>query len=126
VQAGVFSAVSAVTEEAFIRDLGGGLSAAIGDVEATDRADTIDGIPKRPKGLFQAKSEGADHPGGDDCDPGYAICYVQSVKSSHFSPLGARFLVAFQTEAFYTMSPKGENSSSEVRRLSVGIHSAAI
>jgi hypothetical protein len=27
-------------------------------------------------------------------------------------------LVAFQIEAFYTMSPKGENSSSEVRRLS--------
>ena len=30
-------------------------------------------------------------------------------------------LVAFQIEAFYTMSPKGENSSSEVRRLSHGM-----
>jgi hypothetical protein len=35
-------------------------------------------------------------------------------------------LFAFQIEALYTMSPKGENSSSEVRRLSLGVHSAAI
>jgi RNA recognition motif-containing protein len=35
-------------------------------------------------------------------------------------------LIAFQIEALYTVSPKGENSSSEVRRLSLGVHSAAI
>jgi hypothetical protein len=125
-QAGVFPAVSGVGQEAFVRDLGGGLAAAISDVEASNRADAIGGIAQGRKRLFQPEPKRANHSCCNDYHPGASICSVQNVKSSHTRPFLPAILVAFETEALYTMSPKGENSSLEVRRLSVGIHSTAI
>jgi hypothetical protein len=126
VEAGAFSPVSVVIPEGLVRDLSRGLATAIGDVEASDRTDAIGAITQAAKGLFQPKAERANHAGGDDRNPREGVYSVQCVKSLHGGLTGPRFLVAFQTEALYTMSPKGENSSSEIRRLSVGIHSAAI
>ena len=125
-QAGVLSAVSAVGEEAFVRDLGGGLAAATSDVEASNRSDAIGGIAQGRKRLFQPEPKRANYPRCNDCHPWASIYSVQSVKYSHTRPFLPAILVAFETEALYTMSPKGENSSLEVRRLSVGIHSTAI
>src|SRR5258708_40208838 len=43
-----------------------------------------------------------------------------------FAPFPAAILIAFQIQSPYTVSPKGENSSSEVRQLSLRRCSGAI
>jgi hypothetical protein len=98
--------------------LAGRLAPAIANVEGGDRGYAIGGLLKAAAGFFEAKTEGADNAAGHDSHPASRTCFAKSVKTPHVSLVSPAILFAFQTEALYTMTPKGENSSSEVRRLS--------
>src|SRR6266496_2926781 len=81
------------------------------------RAARVSSRPK-PRGLITPAATTATRTG--------ALFPRKSLNLTTSVPICLAILVAFQTEAPYTMCPKGENSSSEVRRLSPEIHSAAI
>ena len=113
-------------EEPLIRDLSRSFAATIRDVEAGDRGYAVPGAAQGFSGVAKAKTEGANDPHGSNGDTGSVIYFVKSVKTRHVPVNSPAILVAFPIEALYTMSPKGENSSSEVRRLSHEKQSAAI
>src|ERR1043166_343766 len=123
---GIFAAVVAVAGQADIRDLSCGLAAATGYVKAGNCSYAISALLEALGGLLEAKTEGSNNTRGDDGNAGPSTCSVRHVKTPHAPSDSPAILVAFPIDAFYTMSPKGENSSLEVRRLSHGKQSAAI
>ncbi len=124
-EAGTFPAVLA-RNQAIIRDLSSGLAAAFADVEQRDAGYAISALAQGLSGLLEAGPEGAEDTGRDHRYAGFWTCSVRSVKMQHAPGNSPAILVAFPIDAFYTMTPKGENSSLEVRRLSHGKQSAAI
>jgi hypothetical protein len=75
-QARTFSAIFAAAEEPLIGDLGGGFAPAIADVEARNRCYAIGRVTQGVEGLREAKSKGANDPGGHNRDAAFGICYV--------------------------------------------------
>lgn len=118
VKAGTPSIPFALGQEAIVGNMGGRFASAVGDVELRDSGYAIGAFQERLAGLLEAETEGTDDAGGNDGDPGWTTYFVQSVKTLYSLSFEPAILFAFQTEALYTMTPKGENSSSEVRRLS--------
>jgi hypothetical protein len=124
-QTGTFSAILA-SKQTLIGDLGGGFATAMSDIEAGDGCDAIRGAAEGLPTLGKAETKWANDAGRDDGYAGGGTCFVKSVKTQNITVRSPAILFAFPIEALYTMTPKGENSSSEVRRLSHGKQSAAI
>ena len=118
VKAGSPSIPFGLGQEAIVGDMGGRFASAVGHVELGDGGYAVGAPSERLAGLLEAKTEGADDAGGNDGYAGWATYFVQNVKTRYSPSFRPSILFAFQTEALYTMTPKGENSSSEVRRLS--------
>src|SRR5437763_7262645 len=107
---------AAVRLERFFGNLSCGFASATSHIEAFYRGDTISGSEERSEGLVQSDAEGANDAGTDD---GYPLtCHVWNVKY-HRPNLPLRNSYCFPNRSTLLMSPKPENESLEVERLSV-------
>src|SRR5262249_39754420 len=121
----VFLAIGPVIQ-AFIRNLPSGFTTAVGSIEARYGQNAVPVGFKRRQRSFQPQPEGANYSRGNDCYPVSRCFSVQIVKSRHLPASSPRDFDCFPNRSTLPMSPKGENSSSEVRQLSLRRCSAAI
>jgi hypothetical protein len=104
--------------EPLVWNLASGLTSTFGDVEPPNGRNTILVGFDRGEGSVEPTAKRTYDAGGDDGDPEFRGFSTGIVKSFHPVLNWPAILIAFQIAAPYTIGPKGENSSSEVRQLS--------